>query len=388
MRKLIILIIFILYSNAYDLKKVDFATFCQYVSYHIDKNIVLSEEVPTNFSVFMPDDNMTKKEMQRVFFSVLRSKHLNYKITRNTILVYKKTPIPLPTHVLTFEFTPKSVITSFLKSNYPNVRFYIFQNKLLLTCSYSDFNSIKLLIHQLESSYRQAQVSFLISVIDNKKAKELSNKLNLSLPFANAHYLLNIVTDTATVTTSNVLNFSTFINFLNSKGVAQTISKPSIRLIDSKNYTLESVHNIPYVEKTVTVDKDGNPITQTSIKYKDVGLKIYIKNVYITPKNIDFDMDIYIQNIVSYQNNIPIVDTKHFNTHVQLTKNSSSYLIAGLRSVTKITNKTKVPVLSDIPFLGLLFRSEKKSIEDLSFTFYITTNYFKTAKLPTAEERP
>ena len=388
MRKILLILILFLNSFAYDLKQVDFATFTQYVSYHIDKNIVLSEGVPTNFSVFMPDDNMSKSEMFRVYLSILRSKNLSYKITKNTILVYKKAPLKLPTYVVTFNFIPKDVISNFLKINYPKVKFSIFQNKLLLTCSYSDYNDIKLTISRIEQSYKQAQVNFLITVINNKKAKELGTKIDTLLPLKDSHVLLKLVTDTATVSTSHIFNFSSFISFLNSKGIAQTISKPTINLIDSQNYTLESVHNIPYVEKTVTVDKNGNPVTQTDIKYKDIGLKIYIKNVYITEKNIDFDMDIYIQNIVSFQDNTPITDTKHFNTHIQLTKTNPNYLIAGLRSVTQLTDKTKVPVLGDVPFIGLLFRSEKKSIEDLSFTFYISTGYFNDAKQTTPEERP
>jgi len=67
-------------------------------------------------------------------------------------------------------------------------------------------------------------------------------------------------------------------------------------------------------------------------------------------------------------------------THIQLTRNHSSYLLAGLRSVTKISSKEDVPVLSKIPFLGLLFRNDKSNIEDLSFAFYISTNFFKDMK--------
>jgi type II secretory pathway component GspD/PulD (secretin) len=88
-------------------------------------------------------------------------------------------------------------------------------------------------------------------------------------------------------------------------------------------------------------------------------------------------MDIFIESIVSYNDNSPITDTKHFNTHVQLTKKSSSYLIAGLRTVTKINDENGVPVLKDIPVIGILFQKNKKSVEDLSFSFYISTDYFR-----------
>ena len=82
----------------------------------------------------------------------------------------------------------------------------------------------------------------------------------------------------------------------------------------------------------------------------------------------------------SLDKNIPVTDTKHFNTHIELTKKNSSYLLAGLRSVTKISNSSNVPLLSRLPLIGLLFKDKKSDIEDLSFAFYISTNFFKRSE--------
>lgn len=381
-----VLIIVFLLNNlfSYDLKKADFTTFCNYVSYTIGKNIIISQGVPTSFSVFMPYDRMTPDDLKRNFFIILKSKGLNYSITKDTILIFKDnsdlSKLKLSSSVIRFTFVPKAVISKYLKLYYPGVKFFIFQNRLIVTSTKDNIKKIKYLIKNLMSSYLQAKINFLITVLDNKKAKEVGSSLSIKNPFK--HLLFSIVSDSVSV--SNTLPsggyFSSFLTFLNSKGISQTISKPTLNLIDGSNYTLESVHNIPYVEKTISVDKDGNPITQTQIKYKDIGLKIYIKNVYITKNNIDFDMDIYVQNIISLDKNIPVTDTKHFNTHIELTKKNSSYLLAGLRSVTKISNSSNVPVLSRLPLIGLLFKNKKSDIEDLSFAFYISTNFFEDKK--------
>ncbi len=382
MKKIVFFLLILVNSVfAYDLKQADFATFCNYVSYNVNKNIVISEDVPTNFSVFMPTDNMTNKALLSAFFTILKSKNLDYKIIDNsTFLIYKKhvkkeNP-KLENFVIRFNFVPKKVLSDYLKNFYSNYKYQIFQNRLLITCPAVDYYKIKTAISHLQNSYKKANINFLITVINNKKAKEIGTNLNIKSPF-HSSFLFDLVTDTATVSSSVTNNFSTFIRFLNSKGAAETISKPTILLIDSSNYTLESVHSIPFVTKSVTTDKDGNPVTQTDLKYKDIGLKIYIKNVFITEQSIDFDMDIFVENIISYNQDKPITDTKHFNTHVQLTKKSSGYLIAGLRTVTKINEKSGVPVLKDIPVIGILFQKNKKSVEDLSFSFYISTNYFK-----------
>ena len=383
-RTVLIIIFLVVNLFSYDLKKANFVTFCNYVSYTINKNIIISQGVPTSFSVFMPTDNMSPSVLQKNFFIILKSKGLHYKITNNTILVYKNdvnlSKPPIFSSVIRFTFVPKAVISKYLKLYYPGVKFVIFQNRLIVTSTKDNIKKIKYLIKNLMSSYLQAKINFLITVLDNKKAKQVGSSLSIKNPFK--HLLFSIVSDSVSV--SNTLPsggyFSSFLTFLNSKGISQTISKPTLNLIDGSNYTLESVHNIPYVEKTISVDKDGNPITQTQIKYKDIGLKIYIKNVYITKNNIDFDMDIYVQNIISLDKNIPVTDTKHFNTHIELTKKNSSYLLAGLRSVTKISNSSNVPLLSRLPLIGLLFKDKKSDIEDLSFAFYISTNFFKRSE--------
>ncbi|EDM22856.1 type II secretion system protein GspD [Caminibacter mediatlanticus] len=321
---------------------------------------------------------MSKEDLRKSFIYVLRSQGLKFKSYGNTWFIYKPKEL-LSNFLIKFNYIPKNVISNYLKKNYPNVKFQIFQNRLLLNTTYSNYFFIKNFINNLDSSYKLANINFLITAVNNNKARKLGVKLDFNNPFKNI--LLNIVTDTATISTlPSGVNFQSFINFLNSKNIAQTIDKPTLRLIDSHNYVLESVHSIPFTETSVTIDKNGNPVTKTDLKYKDIGLKIYIKNVFISKNSIDFDLDIYVQNIVSIlQNNQPVVDTKHFNTHIQLTKKNCSYLIAGLRSVSTISQNKKVPVLGDLPFVGLLFRSSDKSVQDLSFSFYISTNYWKKA---------
>jgi len=378
--KRILLIVLVLLTNlfSFDLKKVDFATFLNYVSYALDKNIVVADNVPKNFSVFMPDNNMTKKEIKKSLIYVLRANHLKLRSFGNTYYIYLPDAPIQADYLIRFNFIPKKVIVNYIQKFYPNLKFQVFQNRLFLHTDFNTYTYIKNFIKSLQSTYLQAKINFLVLVINNKKAKQLGADLSLKNPFGRK-VLFDLITSTANITTDlpSGVDFRSFISFLNSKNIAQTISKPTINLIDSFDYTLESVHNVPYVTKTVSVDKDGNPITQTDLKYKDVGLKVYIKNVNITKKHIDFDLDIYVDNLISIQDNIPITDTKHFNTHIQLTKNKNKYLIAGLRSVTTINNTKQVPFLSSIPLFGWLFKTKDKSVEDLSFAFYISTDFFK-----------
>ncbi|EDM22857.1 hypothetical protein CMTB2_04102 [Caminibacter mediatlanticus TB-2] len=54
MKKIIIaLCLFLINLYSFDLKKSDFATFCNFISYSLNKNIVIAKDVDTKFSVFI-----------------------------------------------------------------------------------------------------------------------------------------------------------------------------------------------------------------------------------------------------------------------------------------------------------------------------------------------
>lgn len=382
------IILFLVISNvfAFDLKKTDFETFTNYVSYSINKNIIISDSVDTKFSIFMPSDSMSKKEILNYYLRILNLKNLSYKITRDTILVYKPKDPTLKTYVIKYNYIPKEKLSSFLKSLYPDLKFFIFQDRVVFSSTYANYLNIKQVLYSLQRSYLTSVVNFNIVVINNKKLKKVGTELNL--PFQSKNLLLSLSSSTFNIVPTYPGDLGIVLNLLYQKGVSESISKPSLKLIDGNNYTLESVNKIPYITKTIKYSRDGTPYTETDLKYKDVGLRIYIKNVNISEKSVNFDLDIFIENLVSIENNIPITDLKHLTTHVELTKKHSHYLLSGLRSVTKINSKEGIPYLSKIPFLGFLFQNDESSVQDFSFALIVSTDYFNTQNKPTPEERP
>ena len=67
----------------------------------------------------------------------------------------------------------------------------------------------------------------------------------------------------------------------------------------------------------------------------------------------------------------PITSTRNAVTTVYL-KNNHSLVIGGLKSVSQFESESKVPLLGDIPLLGMLFRSTSTTRQETSVAFQIT----------------
>jgi type II secretory pathway component GspD/PulD (secretin) len=81
----------------------------------------------------------------------------------------------------------------------------------------------------------------------------------------------------------------------------------------------------------------------------------------------------------------PITSTRTAVTTVHL-KNGHTLVIGGLSSKTRFETESKVPILGDIPLLGLLFRSTSVTHNDTTVQFHITPRIVEDRGLPELPE--
>jgi len=105
----------------------------------------------------------------------------------------------------------------------------------------------------------------------------------------------------------------------------------------------------------------------TSVDYKDVGTVIKIKPTIYSSNNVYLDIDINISNIVTNNDMYPITNKKALKQFINL-KVGSLYFLTGINKKDFRTTNNAIPFLSDIPFLGNLFKYENKSLEDTNLT--------------------
>jgi type IV pilus assembly protein PilQ len=65
------------------------------------------------------------------------------------------------------------------------------------------------------------------------------------------------------------------------------------------------------------------------------------------------------------------INTKHVKTNVQV-ENGGTVVLGGIFTQTEIDSELKVPVLGDIPVLGRLFRSTRRTRDQTELLIFIT----------------
>ena len=133
----------------------------------------------------------------------------------------------------------------------------------------------------------------------------------------------------------------------------QILSSPRVLTADRAEAVIEEGSEIPYSRST----KRGG----TAIAFKKAALSLKVRP-HISPdhKNIWIDIEISKDspNFRLHVGGAPSVDTKRIQTRVQV-EDGGTVVLGGIYIDEQSKVSNKIPLLSDIPFLGVLFRSQQ-----------------------------
>lgn len=379
-----ILLMIVLLSNLFsvDYKNISFPEFVRELSSASGKNIVISGEVNTNFNVFFPSFDYTKKEnIFTVLLDVLQINDLDFKETAQSIIIFKKKPdialTPPPDtnvtekeeyYVVKFRYLQKDDVDKAL-SIFQNVGKSIFKDRVLIRCVPSQIDSIKTVINSLDASYQLRRVSFVVFSTNNQKIRDLGTDFSKIQESSSAY--VKYVTSSVNLTSSltDPPSFTAFVNAMSSNGLINILYHPTISVLDGKDAVLESIKEVA-VSTGTTTTTNAQTVTSTTKSYKKVGLKLNISNVVIFDERITFSLDLYIESLAD-STETPTINSKHVQTHVYL-DNYNSFLLAGINSFDQTETDTNIPIIENIPLLGLLTRHKTETINDFTFSVFIT----------------
>lgn len=177
---------------------------------------------------------------------------------------------------------------------------------------------------------------------------------------------LNIESLTASLSFSPALA-TQFLNYLAARGHAEVITDTRMRVVNGRTANLESVTQIPYIIRNQidgfaadgpqtdvprSVDGDG------FIKEFEEGVVIEISPT-IGTETIEFDVTATVSSHLGYTPNqsVPIIAHSTVSSALDLEIGKPACM-TGLVRTLKVTERSGIPLLKDIPFLGLLFSRE------------------------------
>ncbi|MHB9100088.1 MAG: type IV pilus secretin PilQ [Sulfuricella sp.] len=182
--------------------------------------------------------------------------------------------------------------------------------------------------------------------------------LNFSLPVAGGGAFALTLLNKAT---GNLINLE--ISALQSDGRGKIISNPRVITTDQMEATIESGVQIPYLQASSS--------GATSVAFKKAVLSLKVKPQITPDDNIIMDLKVNkdsrgIDTIAG-----PAIDTKQISTQV-LVENGGTVIIGGIYEQSIREDVSKVPLLGDIPVLGVLFKNKSNVDEKRELLIFVT----------------
>ncbi len=169
---------------------------------------------------------------------------------------------------------------------------------------------------------------------------------------------------------STILFNSAMTRFLNLELTAlesdrkgKVISSPRVVTADNKEASIEQGEEIPYQQATSS--------GATSISFRKAVLSLKVKPQITPDSNVLMEVQVNKDNRGVQTTAGPAIDTRNVKTQV-LVENGGTVVIGGIYIQDESVQVNKVPLLGDLPGIGLLFRNQLKNDSKKELLVFIT----------------
>jgi len=178
-------------------------------------------------------------------------------------------------------------------------------------------------------------------------------------------------------------NLEGFLNFLQSRGKLDILSRPQILASDNQIAEINVGQEVPFIRQ-VQITEAGNTIS--TIEYEDIGILLSV-TPHINPAGL-VNLEIQAENSNIAESTIPLseqfnaaVFNKELASTVVAIEDGETIVIGGLIENTVEERVNKIPILGDIPLLGdLLFKNRTEKEVKKELLIILTPRVVRTAE--------
>ena len=182
---------------------------------------------------------------------------------------------------------------------------------------------------------------------------------------------------TASIGTLSSGAYNAVLQALDTFGKSRTLSDPRLAVINNQEASILIGTTIPYTTSSLTTSASGPTTSSESVSFIDTGVKLHVTPTIHDDGFITMKIKPEISNeetksfTASDGTIIPIVDTSEVQTTVRI-KDGVTIIIGGLMTDQRINNKTKIPILGDLPWIGKAFNTENRNIQKTEIVIFLT----------------
>ncbi len=190
---------------------------------------------------------------------------------------------------------------------------------------------------------------------------------------------LNTMTATVTPNTANgVMTVSSLNRNLNLNGVVQALetaddsrllADPNVVVMNHEEAKISIVTEVPYQQLTQGIQ--GGTIGTTD--FREAGVKLTVTPHIAQDGTISMVVNPEFSILTGFteQDNAPIIDRRATSTTVRV-RDGQTLVLGGLRQRTRNIERSEIPGLGRIPYLGRLFRFKRLATRDSELIVFLT----------------
>ncbi|PWI34155.1 hypothetical protein DI392_08180 [Vibrio albus] len=327
-----------------------------------------------------------------VFFSVMRAHNLVYVESDTVIRVQSRKKLQPNNKIVTrtyklnhvsasqiVEPLQKSLVVQSSVLDVPDITHVegiIADSVLMVTAPQSMQTNIRELVNVIDTPLKQIRIKAVIYEFVWNGSEEQTVDLQAGFDALRTGFQGSLTGVTSAVSnfSSQSDHFDAFIRFLETNDQTKILSKPAISVLHGSTGFISVGQELPFITGQYTTDTDGVERPFQTIERKDVGLSLKVKPFIGVDGSVRLDIDQILSRVDKNIQASDIATRKRRITTTVNTKIGGSVMLAGMSSNEKQTLEMKVPLLGDVPVLGLLFtsESEKEVRRTLSVVLHIT----------------
>ncbi|MEI7658725.1 MAG: secretin N-terminal domain-containing protein, partial [Phycisphaerae bacterium] len=257
------------------------------------------------------------------------------------------------------------------------------QNALLVVAPPEYRQSIVEMVDSLDRPGRQVLISAILASVSVDDASALGlrwssqtitptngdNSVSLTNAFQGSNSGFADSLFNSSVLQSN-LNLNVLLQALAEKTAVSVLSEPKIFTSDNQEATFFDGQDIPFVSDSQLTDQGTRNQT---FDYKAVGIALRARPRITVNGDVDLRVNVELSSIAPGQtiDNSLIINRRETTTQL-IIKDRQTVVISGLLRQEDSDIVRKVPLLGDIPLLGLLFKSKERTKTNSELLIFIT----------------
>ena len=158
------------------------------------------------------------------------------------------------------------------------------------------------------------------------------------------------------------------LSALQTEGKGEVVSNPRVITSNQKEALIEQGTEIPYLQSSSS--------GASTVEFKKAVLSLKVTPQITPDDRVILDLRVTKDSVGEIFGGVPSIDTKEVKTQV-LIDNGETIVLGGIFEHVQNVEKSKVPLLGDIPLLGWLFRSTTTVDEKDELLIFVTPKILK-----------